>query len=91
MSDVCVCWHDGSNHGMSGTGDCMDRHCYCPCFRPCLDWPDAEGWWWSEALEAPCELHHTGLWFNGNRFSRETWGYKDRFTKCEPNPFEKEL
>lgn len=88
--------HEQSHYPESRTVElwqACERH-NCGNFRPVLDWPDAEGWWWSKRQGA--------VWFNAtsNRiFATEfesglrpsEWGEyfrNDRFTRCELNPFE---
>lgn len=54
---MCVCGHDHmqkcSVPPWSQLVDCCcgkdadGRDCRCRDFRVALDWPDAEGWWWS--------------------------------------------
>lgn len=52
MSDVCVCGHSKSYHE-NWPRDCGS----CPCaYRPVLDWPDSEGWWWMHTTEAGSQL-----------------------------------
>lgn len=59
---VCICGHPKSEHKREsgcvfGWGITDARgECNCQQFRPVLDWPDAEGWWWchSEVLQTIC-------------------------------------
>ena len=92
MSDVCVCCHERIEHQPTAGA------CGCKNFRPCLDWPNAEGWWArsSDGAHVFYESHLDAVFLAGDphSYSRIAYEYKsrpilDRFTQCEPNPFER--
>lgn len=68
--ELCVCGHDKGRHKMvvrrRDGKDLYCGHCDecdysgppygCSRYRPSLNWPDSEGWWWliSEGIESLC-------------------------------------
>ena len=44
---ICVCGHGESEHTIFRTYY-EDGKKFCHEFRPCLPWPDSEGWWWCD-------------------------------------------
>lgn len=101
---MCVCGHPVARHtAMRGEErGCRAKvelsegvyvECDCDSCRPCLPWPDAEGWWVREsdgehvkAYEGLGEfwiatLQHPGM--------SEESATPDRYCRCEPNPFAK--
>lgn len=110
MSDVCVCgctieehqYEHEESHYPEFRSVTYWRACEkhnCGNFRPCLDWPNAEGWWArsSDGAHVFYESHLDAVLLAGDphSYSRIAYEYKskpiiDRFTPCEPNPFERQ-
>jgi len=107
MSDVCVCGctkeqhdyvHEQSHYPEFRSVDiwtACEKHGCCN-VRPCLDWPNADGWWVrsSDGAHVFYDSYLNSIYLAGDQFSYSQIAYKyktrpitDRFTKCEPNPF----
>ncbi len=103
MSDdaKCVCgctWEQHQQREYYSPGDYndivqCDAH-GCTKHRLALDWPDSEGWWWSDIfglVEAKKMLSYEGYRLDGygeDGLREFTTKGRARFTKLlEPNPF----
>lgn len=102
---ICVCGHPEINHPRDA--DCNGA-CFlcdtpssdiCEVFRPILDWPDSEGWWWmladarSSAIVVKVAIsrgEHVMFWGHVE-LTEQQWACANppaRFTKLlEQNPF----
>lgn len=108
---LCVCGcnedehhaiHEESHYPESRTVEtwqACEKH-GCSNFRPVLDWPDAEGWWWCAGDDFAARLVLAGQDFHNQRYVsmhggahtktqfEAYFGVTARFTRLlEPNPF----
>lgn len=101
-AELCVCGKKKSEHGF--TQDVTKTECTwegdCEEYRPVLDWPDAEGWWWCAGDDFAARLVLAGQDFHNQRYVsmhggahtktqfEAYFGVTARFTRLlEPNPF----
>ena len=86
----CVCGHPRNEHLDEG---CL--LCKCNHYRPALDWPDAEVWWWSKQTGRLVDYSPSNNQVRRDEecytFAEDEWSAlfgPDEFIRCEPNPFE---
>lgn len=95
MPELCVCGHEKVCHTEPESKcDCDYSLGLCECrdYRPVLDWPDSEGWWWCswfttdhkaeiELVEAWKCRYDSGMCFYSDFYeetvSQEDYGRKD--------------
>lgn len=100
-TQVCVCGHNHIINSRNPPGpqrfdQCCVIGCLCRTFRPCLPWPDSEGWWWCGVAGFrngrlyESRLMTGNVWMiaaDGNWRSRNEYG-PTRFVKLlEQSPF----